>query len=229
MQALIVFAHPEPRSFNAALRDASREVLVDAGWTVAESDLYAMKFDPVVNRSDFTTVRDANYLNVSLEQRYALEHHGLADDVRAELDKLLAADLLVLHFPLWWFGLPAILKGWIDRVFVSGGVYRRAAMYETGKLRGKRAVLCVTTGGPENVFGPGSLHGDLLDVLRNPERPRPPLRDGRRALAVLPGERAAPIRPDQRTPDTQQLSRVGFGTGFFNQHLACAPWTPGLT
>ena len=165
MQALIVLAHPEPRSFNAALRDVSREVLAGAGWTVVESDLYAMNFDPVVNRSDFTTVQNPDYLNVSLEQRHALQHHGLAADVGGELDKLLAADLLLLHFPLWWFGLPAILKGWIDRVFVSGGVYGRTAMYETGKLRGKRAMLCLTTGAPEQAFGPDSLNGELLDLL----------------------------------------------------------------
>ncbi len=165
MQALIVFAHPEPRSFNAALRDTSREVLAGAGWTVLESDLHAMNFDPVVSRSDFTTVQNPHYLNVSLEQRHALEHDGLANDVRTELDKLLAADLLLLHFPLWWFGLPAILKGWIDRVFVSGGVYGRTATFETGKLRGKRAMLCVTTGAPEGAFGANSLNGELLDVL----------------------------------------------------------------
>lgn len=165
MRALVVLAHPEPRSFNAALRDASREVLGAGGWEVTESDLYAMRFDPVAGRDDFTTVLDPQYLNLSLEQRHAAAHQGLADDLRAEFDKLMAADLLLLHFPLWWFGLPAILKGWIDRVFLSGAVYGRTAMFERGRLHGKRAMLCVTTGGPATAFGSPSLNGDLLELL----------------------------------------------------------------
>src|ERR1700752_3134647 len=98
-RVLLLLAHPEPRSFNAALRDASRDLLGAQGWDIAESDLYAMSFQPVVSRSDFKTSRDAGYLNVSIEQRHALKHGGFAPDVQRELNKLLAAELLVLHFP----------------------------------------------------------------------------------------------------------------------------------
>lgn len=165
MNALIVSAHPEPRSFNAALAQTAGVALRAQGFTVVQSDLYAMGFNPVAGRGDFRTVHDGARLNVSLEQRHALANDGLAPDIRAELDKLLAADLLVLQFPLWWFGLPAMLKGWIDRVFVSGAVYGRTALYDQGRLRGKRAVVCVTTGAPRAAFGPGSLNGDMLDIL----------------------------------------------------------------
>lgn len=165
MRALVVSAHPEPRSFNAALREATRARLASAGWQVAESDLYAMGFDPVVSRADFGSVHDPDYFNVSLEQRHALTSGALAPAIHGELDKLLAADLLVLHFPLWWFGPPAILKGWIDRVFVSGAVYGRTALFERGKLAGKRAVACVTTGAPATAFGTPSLNGEMLDLL----------------------------------------------------------------
>lgn len=165
MQALIVHAHPEPRSFGAALRDTAALALRRAGHEVAVSDLYAMGFDPVVSRRDFTTVHNADRLNVSLEQRHAVAHGGLAPELAAELAKLQRADLLILQFPLWWFSLPAILKGWIDRVFVSGVVYGRRDMYENGRLKGKRALACVTTGGPAGAFGTDALNGDILDIL----------------------------------------------------------------
>ena len=165
MNALIVYAHPEPHSFNAALRDAALDLLRGQGHAVDVSDLYAMKFKPVVDRDDFLTCHDKDRFNVSLEQRHAHAHGGLAPDIRSELDRLQRADLLILQFPLWWFGMPAILKGWIDRVFISGAVYGRSAMFEHGKLRGKRAMVCVTTGAPPQAFGPGSLNGDMLNLL----------------------------------------------------------------
>mgnify|MGYP001199467013 FL=1 len=165
MNTLIVYAHPEPKSFNAALLDAAVDVLQEQGHAVEVSDLYAMNFKPVVDRRDFLTCHDAERFNVSLEQRHALAHGGLAADIARELDRLQRADLLILQFPLWWFGMPAILKGWIDRVFVSGAVYGRSAMFEHGKLRGKRALVCVTTGAPVQAFGPDALNGDMLDLL----------------------------------------------------------------
>jgi NAD(P)H dehydrogenase (quinone) len=165
MHALIVSAHPEPRSFNAVLAGAALEVLAARGHSVEHSDLYAMGFNPVVGRADFGTVHNAAHFNVSLEQRHAVTHDALAADIRAELGKLQRADLLIFQFPLWWFGLPAILKGWIDRVFVSGTAYGRSALYEQGKFRGKRAFACVTTGAPATAFGPGSLNGDMLELL----------------------------------------------------------------
>jgi len=165
MNALIVYAHPEPHSFNAALRDAALNVLEEQGHTVEISDLYAMDFNPVVDRSDFLTRYDEGHFNVSLEQRHAYANGGLAPDIASELEKLQRADLLILHFPLWWFGMPAILKGWIDRVFVSGAVYGRSAMFEFGKFCGKRALVCVTTGASVLDFGPESLNGEMLSLL----------------------------------------------------------------
>ncbi len=165
LNVFIVHAHPEPTSFNAALRSTAVHTLESLGHRVAVSDLYAMHFNPVVSRGDFTTVHNPDRFNVTLEQRHAVAHGGLAADIAEELAKLQRADLLILQFPLWWFGLPAILKGWIDRVFLSGVVYNRTSLYEQGKLKGKRAMACVTTGGPAGAFGPDSLNGDIRDIL----------------------------------------------------------------
>lgn len=124
-----------------------------------------MDFNPVVERNDFLTCHDATHFNVSLEQRKAHANGGLAADITLELVRLQQADLLILQFPLWWFGMPAILKGWIDRVFVSGAVYGRSAMFERGKFVGKRALVCLTTGAPMEAFGPDSLNGEILNLL----------------------------------------------------------------
>lgn len=162
---LIVYAHPEPRSFNAALRDVAVQTLREGAHEVEVSDLYAMKFKPAIDQADFGNPRNSEYFNVSLEQRHATKEGGLARQIESELAKLQAADLLVLQFPLWWFGMPAILKGWIDRVFLSGVVYGRSALFESGRFQGKRALVSVTAGAPAAAFGSHALYGDILDIL----------------------------------------------------------------
>jgi NAD(P)H dehydrogenase (quinone) len=147
------------------LRDVAIDVLEAQGHKVWVSDLYAMGFKAVLDRADFPAVAPDTPLNVSLAQRHALAQQKLAPDVAKELQRLLAADLLLLLFPLWWFGMPAILKGWIDRVFVSGAVYGRTAVFEQGRLRGKRALVAVSTGAPQQAFGPQALNGDMADIL----------------------------------------------------------------
>jgi NAD(P)H dehydrogenase (quinone) len=79
---------------------------------------------------------------------------------------VLAADLLVLSFPLWWFSLPAVMKGWVDRVFVMGAVFGGdLGLFDAAALAGRRAVLLVTTGGPASTFAPGGAFGDLDHFL----------------------------------------------------------------
>jgi NAD(P)H dehydrogenase (quinone) len=165
MQALLVYAHPEPRSFNAGLRDIAIQTLQDQGYDVEVSDLYAMNFDAVAGRGDFTECKNSEILNLSLEQRHAAKNGTLTPLIAQQLEALQNADLLILHFPLWWFGMPAILKGWIDRVFVSGVVYGRSAQFERGKFLGKRALVCTTTGAPEVSFTLDGINGDMNTLL----------------------------------------------------------------
>ncbi|MFT5111232.1 MAG: NAD(P)H dehydrogenase (quinone) [Parasphingorhabdus sp.] len=77
-----------------------------------------------------------------------------------ERDKLLQADLLIVHFPLWWFGMPAILKGWMDRVFVYGSVYRSAMRYDAGICKGKKMLACITTGASGDSYSYNGREGD---------------------------------------------------------------------
>jgi NAD(P)H dehydrogenase (quinone) len=125
-----------------------------------------MGFDPVSNRRNFTTVKDPDYLKLQLEELHASEVGGFAQDVEAEIAKVEAANLMIWQFPLWWFGLPGILKGWVDRVFAMGRTYGMGHIYETGAFRGKRTLLSLTTGGPQESYTADGFNGDLEAVLR---------------------------------------------------------------
>lgn len=95
-----------------------------------------------------------------------MKSQSIAADIQQELDKLLWADLLILNFPIFWFSAPAMLKGWIDRVLVSGVCYGGKRFYDQGGLAGKKALVTVTLGGREHMFGEGAIHGPLEDMLR---------------------------------------------------------------
>jgi NAD(P)H dehydrogenase (quinone) len=165
MNVLIVHAHEEPKSFNGAMKDTAVRVLNEAGHNVEVSDLYALKFNPVGGTHDFTTLADPDFFKYGVEQTKATEARTFAPDVAAEQEKLFRADFLIFQFPLWWFGLPAILKGWVDRVFAAGLTYGGGRWYNNGVFQGKRAMLSLTTGGPPNIYSPRGLNGDLDNLL----------------------------------------------------------------
>ena len=165
MNVLIVHAHPEPRSFTSALKDAAAGELRSLGHDVRVTDLYAMGFEPRVTRADFLEAADADYFKPQREQLNASERDGFAPDVKAQLDDLEWSELVIFTFPLWWFSLPAILKGWVDRVFVMGRVYGGGKVHETGGMRGRRALLCFTTGGPGVSYSNRGRNGDLAALL----------------------------------------------------------------
>lgn len=165
MRYFIVHAHHEPGSFNGALTAAGAEALRGAGHEVEVSDLHAMGFNPVSDRRNFTTTADPDYLKQQAEESYASEHGGFAPDVEAEIRKLEACDHLIFQFPLWWFGMPAILKGWCDRVLVASRIYGGGKWYDDGVARGKRAMCSLTTGGPETMFTAEGISGDMGMLL----------------------------------------------------------------
>lgn len=167
MQVLIVHAHPEPRSFTGAMKDAAIETLEGAGHTVVLSDLYAMGFNPVASAADFAGRANPDYLVYALEQRHGYEAGTLAPDIAAEVEKVKAADLLLFSFPLFWFSVPAILKGWIDRVLLSGLTYGGKRFYDRGGLAGKKGTIAITLGGRPHMFGETAIHGELDVMLRH--------------------------------------------------------------
>lgn len=166
MRVFIVHAHPEPKSFNAALTHTAASALRAAGHAVEISDLYAMAWNPVSGRHNFMTTFDPDYFKQQAEEAHAALHGGFADDVRLEQEKLFWCDALILQFPLWWFGLPAMLKGWVDRVFAAGGrIYGGGKWYDRGVFAGKRALCSTTVGGAAAMFGQAGLSGPIEQIL----------------------------------------------------------------
>ncbi|MEI4487483.1 NAD(P)H-dependent oxidoreductase [Frigidibacter sp. MR17.14] len=165
MRCLILHAHPEPTSFNAAMTAQARAALLRAGHEVEVSDLYADGFDPIAGRHDFTTTADPDRFHYQSEQAHAARHEGFAPDLAREQARVAAADLLILQFPLWWGGPPAIVKGWIDRVLAYGFAYVDAHRFDTGLFRGRRALIGVTTGGTPARFAPDGVYGPIEQVL----------------------------------------------------------------
>ena len=161
----IVHAHAEPKSFNGALTRLAQATLEEAGHDVRVSDLYAMKFDPVSDRRNFTTTKDAAYFKQQVEEQHASKVSGFAPDIEAEMEKLDWCDALIMQFPLWWFSIPAILKGWVDRVLAMGRIYGLGKWYDNGVFKGKRAMLSLTTGGPEPMYSEKGLNGNIHDIL----------------------------------------------------------------
>ncbi|MES2868653.1 MAG: NAD(P)H-dependent oxidoreductase [Pseudomonadota bacterium] len=170
MNVLIVHAHNEPQSFNASMLSLAVEVLSGQGHEVIVSDLYAMKFNPVATADDFGQRVNSAHLVYALEQRNGYNTGTLASDIQGELDKIKWADLIILNFPIYWFSMPAIMKGWIDRVFISGFCYGGTRIYDRGGLKGKKAMLSFTLGGQDHMFGQGAVHGELDTLLRPIQR-----------------------------------------------------------
>ncbi|WP_092274430.1 MULTISPECIES: NAD(P)H-dependent oxidoreductase [unclassified Duganella] len=155
MNVLIVYAHPDRNSLNAALKNHAVQHLEAAGHSVQVSDLYAMEWNATLAASE-------------IPER---EHHRA--DVLREQEKLRWADTVIFQFPLWWFSMPAIMKGWFDRVYTLGFGYgigehsdkRWGDRYGEGSLAGKRAMLMVTTGGWESHYAPRGINGAVEDLL----------------------------------------------------------------
>ncbi|MFJ8686526.1 NAD(P)H-dependent oxidoreductase [Micromonospora wenchangensis] len=172
MKTLIVYAHPEPRSLNGSLKDVAVSTLEAAGHEVRVSDLYAMNWKAVVDAADFGGYA-TDPLRVVPSSGGAYDAGALTPDVTAEQEKLLWADTVILQFPMWWYTMPAILKGWVDRVFSFHFAYgvgvhdqtRYGERYGEGTLLGRRAILSVTVGGPQSHYTDRGINGPIEDLL----------------------------------------------------------------
>ncbi|ALC84063.1 MULTISPECIES: NAD(P)H-dependent oxidoreductase [Bacillus] len=135
MNTLIVIAHPNPSSFNYSLLDRVTHYLEELNYNVCVRDLYKLKFNPVLMKDNYQTFSQSE-----VEQEILEEQKFIID-----------ADLLVYIFPTWWSGLPAILKGYFDRVFTNGFAFNMTKDGLNGLLNDKRAIIFQTTGQPEKI------------------------------------------------------------------------------
>lgn len=173
MNVLIVYAHPEPKSLNGALKDFAVKRLEAAGHTVQVSDLYAMQWKAVLDQDDSLDGKLGDRFEPSRDSKHAYQNGRQREDIAREQEKLRWADTVILQFPLWWFSMPAIMKGWLERVYAYGFAYgvgehsdrHWGDRYGEGTLAGKRAMLIVSTGGWESHYSPRGINGPIDDIL----------------------------------------------------------------
>ncbi|MDF2714556.1 MAG: hypothetical protein K0R28_1481, partial [Paenibacillus sp.] len=147
MNHLILYAHYNENSFNAAVRNTILAELQDQRQEAKVRDLYGMQFNPVLSESE---------LNGFYMQQYPT-------DVLAEHEHIRWADVLYLVYPTWWYSMPAILKGYIDRVFATGFAFRYSKEGPVGLLSGKKALVFQTAADPEQALE----DRDLIAAMRN--------------------------------------------------------------
>lgn len=139
MNVLVVYAHPNPLSFNHALLESVAAGLKEAGHDVRVKDLYAEKPKVTLDAEDFQGILAGR----------------VPEDIRREQAEVAWAEGLVFVYPVWWFSMPAILKGWIDRVFLNGFAFEVASDGPRGLLRHGKAQIFMTTGGLEEDYARG--------------------------------------------------------------------------
>ncbi|TYR78835.1 NAD(P)H-dependent oxidoreductase [Priestia megaterium] len=138
MNHLVVYAHPNPKSFNSAIKTTVETVLKEQEHEVVVRDLYEIGFNPVLSGSDFAAFKTGM---------------NFPADIKTEQEYVTWADVITFIYPIWWTGLPAIAKGYVDRIFSYGFAY--AADGNGGYLKllaGKKGVILNTQGHPENVY-----------------------------------------------------------------------------
>lgn len=173
MKVLLVYAHPEPKSLNGSLKNFTIQHLQNAGHEVQVSDLYAMDWKAALDANDSKNRLDETYFDASLDSQHAFKNGLQSDDIALEQSKLLWADTVIFLFPLWWFSMPAIMKGWVERVYAYGFAYgvgehndsHWGDRYGEGTLAGKRAMLMVTAGGWQPHYSARGINGPIDDIL----------------------------------------------------------------
>jgi len=158
MTILLISAHDDPRSLVGALQNTALATLERAGHKTLVTDLYAQGFNPVASSLDFKT-KQATSANYMFEQQRTINtNSGFSPDIQSEMDKVSQADLVIFHFPFWWAGPPAIMKGWFDRVLAMGYAWNGDARYSNGLMRGKKALLVTACGDPNSFYSTEGMH-----------------------------------------------------------------------
>lgn len=148
MHVLTVLSHPDPASFSHAIASRFMDGALEAGHTTELADLHAEGFDPRWSMPDLAQFDDL----------------PMPDDVLAEQARIERCDALAMIFPLFWWGMPAMLKGWIDRVFSWGWAYDQVDDPDVSLLRSRIGVMLVPAGASPRSMAP---HGydTALDAI----------------------------------------------------------------
>jgi len=145
MKNLIIVAHPNSDSFTATIAKTVQEIHTQKGYEVRVRNLYALKFNPVLTHEEMGSNNQGKY----------------SADVLAEQEHVKWADLITMVYPIWWTGLPAIVKGYVDRVFLYGFAYQFGANGLEGLLKGKKGLILNPSGMPKDYYDSIGMHNAL--------------------------------------------------------------------
>ena len=135
MKTLIIYAHPTHLGHHGYFLEELKIVLNNKKIDYSILDLYALNYDPVLRAEDLNFLPD----------------YKISEITRSYQEKVIAADNLIFIYPTWWQGMPAILKGFIDKVFAAGFAFEYRKSMPRGLLNGKRAAVFSATGGPKMI------------------------------------------------------------------------------
>eukprot|EP00828_Plagiopyla_frontata_P040392 TRINITY_DN5471_c0_g1_i3.p2 TRINITY_DN5471_c0_g1~~TRINITY_DN5471_c0_g1_i3.p2 ORF type:complete len:245 (-),score=63.62 TRINITY_DN5471_c0_g1_i3:248-982(-) len=147
---LLIIAHPNvDKSFNHKLAENASKQLTSMGHEVRVVDLYKIKYNPVGGKGDFIKLKNPDNFDYQIEQKNAMENklENFTQEMKDQIENVKWADVLYFQFPFYWFSVPAILKGWIDKTFAYYFVYGG-----DNNLKGKKWFTSTTTGGPESAY-----------------------------------------------------------------------------
>lgn len=136
MKNLIVYCHPNPKSFNHAILETYQEKLRNKDEEIVVRDLYDLNFEPILDGEDFSKFFSGE----------------IPEDIKEEQKHIVWAEAITFIYPIWWFQMPAVLKGYIDRVFSKGFAYDLTEDGPVGLLSGKKVVIFNTTGGSQENY-----------------------------------------------------------------------------
>jgi len=163
MNVLFVYVNQNTQSYGAALHNCALGFFSRRGDSCVISDLHASGFHPIAEKWDFKTSGGVHQ-NYMQEQRRVSGGggEGFAEDIKDEIAKLRQADLVVFEFPFWWSSVPAMMKGYFDKVFALGTVWDSGHRYANGLLSGKQALVITTAGDSEEDYSAEGIHGATI-------------------------------------------------------------------
>ncbi|OOM79660.1 general stress protein 14 [Clostridium puniceum] len=149
MNHLIIFAHPNQKSFGKGIVDTLVKASKEKRANVNVRDLYEIKFDSILKPDDFV----------------AFQSGKIPEDIATEQEHIKWADIITFVYPVWWASFPAILKGYVDRVFSYGFAYEYVDGAPNGLLKGKKALLFSTTGTPNEIYSANGTHNSMKQTV----------------------------------------------------------------
>jgi NAD(P)H dehydrogenase (quinone) len=150
------------------MKNVAVQTLEEAGHSVVVSDLYAQGFSAIAQKWDFVTTSGTHF-NYMLEQKHAAKlEMSFSPDIVGEIQKIASSDVVLFVTPIWWHSVPAILKGWFDRVLAMGTAWDVDRIYENGLYRGHQAMLIAATGHPADYYRPEGRHKGTPNQLLHP-------------------------------------------------------------